>query len=221
MRKLVIVILTAAAAAITPLPARGFTPSGWIYMEYPYAYDASAENWVYLLETDAQWCVDLSTGNWSPLDASRPASGWVYFSWPYALDWEAGSWLYVNESDTRWCYYFPSRRWSLLGAPPVEVVQLLDDYAMMADINSAANFLRTIRELGVLQPLIGLPEAIKAGNAGNAPELWHSAQITLNEFFNIVGLYHAIRAQDGGRDVIYEAARTQPRLTAASDVLFP
>jgi len=97
-------------------------------------------------------------------------------------------------------------------------------YAAMAatlDVNAATQFLTELRQIGVLQPLIGLPEGVKAGNSGSKPERWHSAQITLNGFFNVVGLYHAIRMRDGGTDVIYETALSQPRLTAALNVLFP
>jgi hypothetical protein len=69
--------------------------------------------------------------------------------------------------------------------------------------------------------LIGVPEGIKAGRQPDVPECWHSAQITLNGFFNVLGLYHAIRVRDGGADIVYQAARTQPRMVSALNVLFP
>jgi hypothetical protein len=69
--------------------------------------------------------------------------------------------------------------------------------------------------------LIGLPEGVKAGNTGDAPEFWHSAQNSLNGAFNVLGLYHAIRVRDGGRDTVYDAANGQPRMGAALGVLFP
>jgi hypothetical protein len=97
-------------------------------------------------------------------------------------------------------------------------------YAAMAgslDLDGATRFLTQLREIGVLQPLIGLPEGIKAGWSAAVPERWHSAQITLNGFFNVVGVYHTIRARDGETDVVYEAAQTHPRLISALNVLFP
>ena len=97
-------------------------------------------------------------------------------------------------------------------------------YAAMAstlDLGGAIGFLSALRDAGVFQPLIGLPEGVKAANAGSEPELWHSAQITLNSFFNVVGLYHAIRLRDGAPDVIYRTSKTHPRFRAAIDVLFP
>ncbi|MBP7828667.1 MAG: hypothetical protein KA248_01980 [Kiritimatiellae bacterium] len=97
-------------------------------------------------------------------------------------------------------------------------------YAVMAgslDGPGLETFLVRLRELGVLQPLIGVPEGVKAGHAGTTPERWHSAQITLNTFFHVAGLYHTIRARDGGADVVYEAVRTDPRWRAALEVLFP
>jgi hypothetical protein len=97
-------------------------------------------------------------------------------------------------------------------------------YAAMAgslDLDSLIHFLTTLRQAGLLQPLIGLPEGIKAGNSGITPEGWHSAQITLNEFFNVVGLYHAILRRDGGTDVVYESALSNPRLISALNTLFP
>jgi hypothetical protein len=69
--------------------------------------------------------------------------------------------------------------------------------------------------------LIGPPEGIKAGQRSETPERWHSAQITLNGFFNTIGLYHAICIRDSRKDIVYEAARTQPRLVSALNTLFP
>ena len=97
-------------------------------------------------------------------------------------------------------------------------------YACMAaslDVDGAAQFVRQLQALGLAQPLIGLPESVFAGNAGPTPARWHSAQITLNEFFNVVGLYHAIRIKRGGSDVLYRATATQPDMKAALDVIFP
>jgi hypothetical protein len=97
-------------------------------------------------------------------------------------------------------------------------------YAAMAgslDVEGATQFFTQLREMGVLQPLIGLPEGIKAGRSAAVPERWHSAQITLNGFFNVVGVYHTICARDGKTDVAYEAAQKHPRLISALNVLFP
>jgi len=97
-------------------------------------------------------------------------------------------------------------------------------YAMMSaalDPEGAAAFLLRLRELGMLGPLAGLPESVKAGNPGPVPERWHSARVSLNAFFNTAGLYHAIRARGGGRDAVYAIARVHPRLRAALARMFP
>lgn len=97
-------------------------------------------------------------------------------------------------------------------------------YAAMAgslDVDGAEAFLEDLRALGVLQPLIGLPEAVKVDGAASRPEAWHSAQVTLNAFFNVAGLYHAIRARDGAADVVHEASESHARFRAALDALFP
>jgi hypothetical protein len=115
-----------------------------------------------------------------------------------------------------------------IGSPAVAAQDaegwLSSHYGAMAasvDLSVATNFLNNLCELGVLQPLVGLPEGVKAGNAGHVVERWHSAQISLNSAFSVLGLYHAVRMMDGGNDVIYEVARTHPRLHTALDVLFP
>lgn len=115
-----------------------------------------------------------------------------------------------------------------VGTPTMPAVDcgswIAPHYAAMAgtlDVESVTHFLTALRQIGVLQPLIGLPESVNAGNSGGAPERWHSAQITLNGFFNVAGLYHAIRARDRGTDVIYRTTQSHPRLTSALNVLFP
>ena len=97
-------------------------------------------------------------------------------------------------------------------------------YGAMAaslDVDGADLLMKQWQDLGILQPMIGLPEAVFAGNAGLAPANWHSAQISLNTSFSVFGLVHAIRARDGGPDVIYDSVCSCPRLAAAVQAMVP
>jgi hypothetical protein len=92
-----------------------YTPSGWTYFMWPYAYDTSSQSWRYFNESDTQWCVDMSTEHWSLLGTSQLASGWVYWGWPYAYGWDSGLWFYFNESDVQWVLDLSSDTWNRLG----------------------------------------------------------------------------------------------------------
>ncbi len=101
---------------------------------------------------------------------------------------------------------------------------LSSHYMMMAaslDPASAARSIAMMRNLGIWQPLTGAPESFRASHIGSAPDRWHSAQISLNNFFSAAGLYHAIKARSGQTDLIYGAAQKDPRLAAALAAMFP
>ena len=78
-----------------------------------------------------------------------------------------------------------------------------------------------MRQLGIWQPLTGAPESFRASQIGSTPDRWHSAQISLNNFFSTAGLYHAIKARPGQTNLIYSAAQKDPRLAAALAAMFP
>lgn len=95
--------------------------------------------------------------------------------------------------------------------------------AMVAalDIDGTELLMKHFQDLGILQPMIGLPEAVFAGNAGAAPADWHSVQVSLNTSLSLIGLYHGTRERDGGPDVIYDTVRSCPRLVAAIQPMVP
>lgn len=101
---------------------------------------------------------------------------------------------------------------------------LSSHYMMMAaslDPASAARYIAIMRGLGIWQPLTGAPESFRAGNIGAEPDRWHSAQISLNNFFSTAGIYHAIKARSGGTNIIYGAAQKDPNMAAALAAMFP
>ena len=102
-----------ARAAWQPI----WEPRGWVYFDWPYAYDTASGTWIYFDEKDMQWCFGYAPVNsWAELDASGLAHGWSYHAWPYAYDNEGGAWYYMNEVDTQWCYNLGWSEWSELQA---------------------------------------------------------------------------------------------------------
>lgn len=101
---------------------------------------------------------------------------------------------------------------------------LSSHYLLMAaslDPAAAARQIAVMRQLGIWQPLTGAPESFRASQIGSTPDRWHSAQISLNNFFSTTGLYHAIKARPGQTNLIYSAAQKDARLAAALAAMFP
>ncbi len=92
-------------------------PEGWVYVNYPYAYDRGSGEWNWLNDSDTLWVNGFSAGGWQHLDASTMASGWSYFKWPYAYCAANGSWYFMNNHDTQWTVNLGAGLWSVFGTP--------------------------------------------------------------------------------------------------------
>lgn len=89
-----------------------WTPVGWVYLDYPYAYSLDEARWHYFNEADMQWRVDLTNGVWGTL---ADADGWNYYAWPYSYSVDQGTWHWYD-SNTQWVLDLVSGVWAQLGA---------------------------------------------------------------------------------------------------------
>jgi hypothetical protein len=50
----------------------------WLYFSWPYAFCSGNSAWYYLSESDVQWCCQVSTGDWSIMEAPAylPSGTW-------------------------------------------------------------------------------------------------------------------------------------------------
>ena len=86
-------------------------PQGWLYYAWPYAYSLSEERWYFFNQSDTQWRVDLSSGEWGTL---ANATGWHYYAWPYAYSADQSTWHWYN-ADTQWVVNLLTGEWALFG----------------------------------------------------------------------------------------------------------
>ena len=82
--------------------AMAFRPSGWVYMNYPWAYESATGDWYWFNTPDTQWVVRMSSGQWAKLQNSALATGWVFYNWAFAFCDAQGAWYWINEPDTQW-----------------------------------------------------------------------------------------------------------------------
>ena len=89
-----------------------WVPDGWVYYVWPYAYSFSEGRWHFFNESDTQWRVNLTSGEWGTLDA---ASGWNYYAWPYSYSFNKEVWHWYN-NDIQWVVDLLSGEWSTFGS---------------------------------------------------------------------------------------------------------
>ncbi len=106
--------------------SEAWQPSGWVYVNYPYAYDPGTGDWNWLNTSDTLWVNGFTAGGWQHLDASGMASGWSYFNWPYAYCGANGSWYFMNNHDTQWAVNLGAGLWSVFGTPHAGEYMVID-----------------------------------------------------------------------------------------------
>jgi len=102
-------------------------PTGWVYHNYPWAYDAASGDWYWFNTPDTQWVVRMSSGQWAKLQNSALATGWAFYNWAFAFCDSQGAWYWINEPDTQWVVNMRSSQWSTFGASTIP-----DDMVSMA-----------------------------------------------------------------------------------------
>jgi hypothetical protein len=101
--------------------AMAWKPSGWVYQQYPWAYDSGSAAWFWF-NPDTQWVYGYPPAEgWRRLSASTLASGWVYYAWPFAYAQNGGAWHWFNGTDVQWVVNMSGGAWSRMGVPTVPV----------------------------------------------------------------------------------------------------
>ncbi len=108
-----LVVLTATAGA--------WQPKGWVYHDYPWAYDSTAGDWYWFHTPSTQWVVRMSSGSWARLPDSALATGWVYYNWAFAYAQGNAAWHWVNESDSQPVVNMRLVQWSDFGEATVPI----------------------------------------------------------------------------------------------------
>jgi formylglycine-generating enzyme len=111
-------LLMAVMALALAQGAWGWRPSGWVYHEYPWAYDGATGGW-HWFNPDVQWVANMGSGGWARLEDSALADGWAYYDWAFAYAQGNGAWHWINEPDEQWVANMGTAEWSRFGEPTV------------------------------------------------------------------------------------------------------
>ena len=115
-------------------PAAAWRPAGWIFFDWPWAFDATSGDWHWFSSGGPQWVHGFPPGNgWQTVDESPLASGWSYHVWPFAYANANEAWHYISEADAVDCVNMRTGRWSVFGA----VDPVLDAYEAWRGTDSA------------------------------------------------------------------------------------
>jgi formylglycine-generating enzyme len=104
--------------------AEAWRPSGWVYHDHPWAYDATSGDWYWFNGADVQWVANMGNGQWSLLEKSALTSGWAYYNWAFAYAQGNNAWHWINDADTQWVVNMRSGQWARFGQvqPPAGMV---------------------------------------------------------------------------------------------------
>lgn len=91
--------------------ASTWTPVGWVYYDYPYAYSLDEARWHYFDSSNTQWRINLTTSEWGTLPE---ATGWTFYAWPYSYSVDASTWHWYNDNE-QWVVDLVSGIWALFG----------------------------------------------------------------------------------------------------------
>lgn len=101
--------------AVLAQSALAFRPSGWVYINWPWAFEAASGDWHWFKTDDTQWVNGPATGGWQKMAQSALASGWSFCSYPHAYCAANNAWYYISEADTQWVVNMRTGAWSLFG----------------------------------------------------------------------------------------------------------
>ena len=124
MLRKIVPLFVLSVILFSGLNALAWKPSGWVYMNWPYAYSSSDRSWHYF-ETGSGGkgtisAVNLYTGTWWDLGqtalSGTGTAGWAYFKYPYAYSSRNRNWYYFAQSQTQWTCNMSTGNWTELGA---------------------------------------------------------------------------------------------------------
>ena len=104
--------------AVLATSASAWRPAGWVYNDYPWAYDSLSGDWYWFNTPNSQWVVRMSNGQWAKLQNSAIASGWVYYHGSFAYAQGNEAWHWINEPDVQWVVNMRTTSWTRFGIPP-------------------------------------------------------------------------------------------------------
>lgn len=117
MKKVQLAMVVGLVTLVSAQWAMSWKPSGWVYQQYPWAYESGSSTW-YWFNPDTQWVYGYPPAEgWRTLSASSLASGWVYYAWPFAYAQNGVAWHWFNDPDVQWVVNMTSGAWSRFGAP--------------------------------------------------------------------------------------------------------
>ena len=208
-----VLLLTRSAAA--------YRPSDWVYINWPWAYDAVTGDWSWFNTPDTQWVYGFPPADgWRKIPGSGLAAGWSYFRWPYAYGATTGAWYYINEVDTQWVVNMRTGAWSRFG-----VITIPDGMVLVpGGTNAGTDPDAGAYSLAVDSFLMDKDEVSKAlwdavtnWNGGNGYSYVNAASAkAANHPVHSVNWYDAVkwcnaRSQSEGRTAVYytDVAMTQ------------
>ena len=113
MRKLLVCFSLVALLAGS---ASAYQPSGWVCIDWPWAFDATSGDWHWFNTSDTQWVNGFAPADgWRELPQSALATGWSFHGWPFAFCSSNSAWYYINEVDTQWVVNMRTGVWSRFG----------------------------------------------------------------------------------------------------------
>lgn len=116
MKKKLLSVLLFGMTLACAQSAHAFRPSGWMYHNYPWAYEAGSGDWYWFSTADTQWVHGYPPASgWRRLNQSALAHGWVYYQWPYAYAQSNQAWHWISEPSTQWVVNMRQGAWSRLG----------------------------------------------------------------------------------------------------------
>ena len=100
--------------------AQAWRASGWVYTDWPWAYESTSEDWHWFSAGDTQWVHAFSPGSgWARLQQSSLAHGWSFWDGAWAYDAESGAWCWLNTADTQWVVNMRTGAWGRFGEQQV------------------------------------------------------------------------------------------------------
>lgn len=98
-------------------PGMAWRPSGWVYFDWPWAYEAASGDWHWFPALPVQWIHGYPPADgWHPMETSPLASGWSFHQWPFAYANVNEAWHYISEANPPSCVNMRTGQWSVFGA---------------------------------------------------------------------------------------------------------
>lgn len=105
-------------------PLASAYPTGWVYLDWPFAWSNDAQTWVWFNEQDTQWVYNMNTREWATFSGGEPGNGWIYFEWPYTWSNHQNAWYYFDTASSMWLFNYGAQAWERLNKNEPLVITL-------------------------------------------------------------------------------------------------